>query len=319
MNAYAYPNITEGTLRETLPYLTFICPFSYNSSATGQLSPLADGRMLSAAREFGVEPLMTVTNLIESEGFSSDIAHAILTDSVVQDSFLENTVSILKEKRYYGVNFNLEYVYPYDRESYNQFLRRASERLHSMGYYVSTAIAPKSADAPESALSAAHDYEAHGRYADRVVIMTYEWGYLYSSPQAVSPVDRIRPVLEYAVSKIPPGKILMGMSNYGYDWRLPWRQGEAARIISNAAAANLAVSVGAEISFDRAAQAPYFDYTDASGQRHQVWFEDARSVRARLKLVGEYALAGISWWTVNQLYRPWFELLQSSYSVERLG
>ena len=134
----------------------------------------------------------------------------------------------------------------------------------------------------------------------------------------MSPVNRIRRVLEYAVTRIPAGKILMGFSNYGYSWKLPWRQGDAAKVISNSAAMNLAVSVGAELKFDQTAQAPFFTYTDSTGQRHVIWFEDARSVYARLQLVTEFGLAGISYWTINQLFRPGLLLLQSMYSVEKL-
>ena len=147
---------------------------------------------------------------------------------------------------------------------------------------------------------------------------SYEWGYTYGSPQAISPVNRIRRVLDYAVTVMPVGKILMGFSNYAYDWLLPWRQGQAARILSNAAAVELAISRGAEIRYDYTAQAPWFNYTDAAGRTHVVWFEDARSVVARLQLVGEYSLAGISIWTADKVYRPGLYALQSMYSVEKL-
>ena len=148
--------------------------------------------------------------------------------------------------------------------------------------------------------------------------MTYEWGYTYGSPQAISPVNKIRDVLDYAVTAIPPGKILMGVSNYAYDWVLPWQQGRPARILSNAAAVNLAVSRNAEVKFDYTAQAPWFNYMDAAGVSHVVWFEDARSFRARLQLVEEYGLAGIGVWTADQLYRPGLYVLQSMYSVVKL-
>ena len=110
----------------------------------------------------------------------------------------------------------------------------------------------------------------------------------------------------------------MGFSNYGYNWNLPWKQGDAARVISNAAALNLAISTGADVKFDQNAQAPFFTYTDSALQRHVVWFEDVRSVYARLQLVKEFGLAGISYWTVNQLFRPGLLLLQSMYSVEKI-
>ena len=318
VNGYAYPNIARNVLDETLPYLSTLCPFSHHMTVTGELIPIPDSAMVEAARANAVAPLLTVTNLGESGGFSGEIAHAVFTDRQVQDRFFENLFSALHQKPYYGVNFNIEYVFPYDRDSYSQFLRRASEALHAQGYFLSTAIAPKESATQEGILYSAHDYEAHGRWADRVIIMTYEWGYTYSAPQAVSPVNRVRRVLEYAVTQIPAGKILMGFSNYGYSWKLPWRQGDAARVIANAAAMNLAVSVGAEMKFDQTAQAPFFSYTDSAGQRHAVWFEDVRSVQARLQLVKEFGLAGISFWTINQLFRPALLLLQSMYSVEKL-
>ena len=318
VNAYAYPNISAAALGAVLPYLSFLCPLSYSMTADGALRPLDDARLISAAYSAACAPLMTVTNLSEAEGFSSDIAHAVFNDEAVQNRVFQNILSTLREKKYYGINFNIEYVYPFDREGYNAFLRRAEELFHPLGYYLSSAIAPKTADEQGGLLYTAHDYAAHGRYMDRVVIMTYEWGYTYGAPQAVSPVDKMRAVLDYAVTRIPSGKILMGFSNYGYNWRLPWRQGEAAAIIGNAAAIDLAASVGVEIQFDAASAAPYFYYTDAAGQRHVVWFEDVRSVRARLGLVGEYGLAGISIWTIDKLYRPMFEVLGSLYSVEKI-
>ena len=36
------------------------------------------------------------------------------------------------------------------------------------------------------------------------------------------------------------------------------------------------------------------------------------------ELVNEYGLAGISYWTVNQLYRPGLEVLTGTYSVEKI-
>ena len=318
VNGYAYPNISDAVLNEALPYMTFLCPFSWQMDASGGITPIDDKRMISRAYETATAPMLTLTNISPSGGFSSDIAHAIFTDEAVQATLIENILAALRSRGYYGVNLNIEYVYPFDREGYNAFLRRLSETLHPKGYYLSSAIAPKTSDEQYGLLYTAHDYEAHGNYCDRVIIMTYEWGYTYSAPQAVSPVNRIRSVLDYAVTKIPSGKILLGFSNYGYNWTLPWQQGKAAAVISNTAAANLAAANFAQIRFDEKAQAPFFNYTDPSGVRHEVWFEDARSVRARLALVSEYGLAGISYWTINYANRAGFAVLESMYGTQKI-
>ncbi|MDD5902906.1 MAG: glycosyl hydrolase family 18 protein [Oscillospiraceae bacterium] len=318
VNGYAYPNISDAVLNEALPYMTFLCPFSWQMDASGGITPIDDKRIISRAYETATAPMLTLTNISPSGGFSSDIAHAIFTDETVQATLIENILSALRSRGYYGVNLNIEYVYPFDREGYNAFLRRLSETLHPKGYYLSSAIAPKTSDEQYGLLYTAHDYEAHGKYCDRVIIMTYEWGYTYSAPQAVSPVNRIRSVLDYAVTKIPSGKILLGFSNYGYNWTLPWQQGKAATVISNTAAVNLAAANFAQIKFDEKAQAPFFNYTDPSGVRHEVWFEDARSVRARLALVPEYGLAGISYWTINYANRAGFAVLESMYGTQKI-
>ena len=318
VNAYVYPNVRGDTLTETLPYLTTLCPFSYSATMEGGLRPIADERLIESAYREDTAPLLTVTNLGESGGFSSEIGHAVLTDEAVQERLMGEIVDLIRGKDYYGLNINFEYLYPFDRDAYSAFVRTAAQRLHPLGCPVSTAIAPKESAGQEGLLYTAHDYEAHGRFADRVIIMTYEWGHLYGAPQAVSPVDRMRRVLDYAVTAIPAGKILMGFSNYAYDWTLPWKQGTAARLLSNEAALNLAISRGAPIRFDAGAQAPWFNYTDAEGRTHVVWFEDARSARARLRLVEEYGLAGISIWTADDLNRPMLAVLESMYSVEKI-
>ena len=48
-----------------------------------------------------------------------------------------------------------------------------------------------------------------------------------------------------------------------------------------------------------------------------VWYEDARSVRARLALVPEYGLGGISIWNINRLYRVLTEYLKNEYMTDK--
>ena len=110
----------------------------------------------------------------------------------------------------------------------------------------------------------------------------------------------------------------MGVPNYGYNWTLPFVQGTAARPVTNISAVTLSGSVGADIRFDTTALSPFFNYTDASGSRHEVWFEDARSLRAKYRLVSEYGLAGISFWNLNSLFRTNFSVLESMFNVEKV-
>lgn len=148
--------------------------------------------------------------------------------------------------------------------------------------------------------------------------MTYEWGYTYGPPLAVSPINEIRRVLDYAVTEIPPEKLLMSLPNYAYDWTLPYTRGTPAQSIGLNAAIELAQKYNAEIIFDEVSQTPYFNYTAADGAPHIVWFDDPRSIAAKLQLVNEYGLAGVSWWTVNRCYIPAWLIMQDMFEIEKI-
>ena len=75
----------------------------------------------------------------------------------------------------------------------------------------------------------------------------------------------------------------MGIPNYGYDWTLPFIEGETvAENLSIPEARARATLVGAAIQYDETAQSPYYEYVDEQGRQHIVWFEYARSMWAKL-------------------------------------
>ena len=145
---------------------------------------------------------------------------------------------------------------------------------------------------------------------------SYEWGYTYGPPMAVAPLPNVRMVLDYAVTEIPPSKIFLGVPNYGYDWPLPFVQGTTrARSISNQEAVRLAIQYGADIQYDENAQSPFFHYTDENGTVHEVWFEDARSMRAKLALVAEYGFQGAGFWNLMRPSSQTWMTLSSLYDI----
>lgn len=317
VNGYAFPNIRDDALNNALPNLTFLSIFSYQVREDGSVVPINDQGLINTAWNNNVKPFMVITNIGESGGFNSDLASTILYDENIKNTLINNVIQILNEKNYAGLDIDFEYVYPSDREAYNNFLRVVADRIKPLGYILTTAVAPKISANQPGLLYEAHDYPVHGEVADHVIIMTYEWGYTYGPPMAVAPINEVERVLKYAVSVIPSRKILMGMPNYGYDWTLPYRRGSRANAISNLQAVNLAINNGATIQYDEKAQAPFFYYTGENGARHVVWFDDARSLTARLKLVEKYNLGGVSYWTINRLFRTNWYTLRALYDVNR--
>lgn len=320
VNGYLTRIGAEGAeiIREVGNHLTYLSIFSYGIQEDGGLSNMNDAALLQAARNERIAPLMTITNF-RGRRFSPELAHTVLESPQIQNTLIDNIVARLREKGFAGLNIDFEYVFPEDRENYNSFLRRVVDRLKPLGYLVSTALAPKESADQAGLLYEAHDYPVHGQLADFVVLMTYEWGYAAGPPWAIAPVNKVRDILDYAVTAIPRNKIMMGMPTYGRDWRLPFVQGETiATSISPPAAVARAAQYGVSISFHNLYQSPYYYYTDGQGVQHVVWFEDARSAQAKYNLVKEYNIRGVSYWELSSPYPQNWSVLKENFQVKKL-
>jgi spore germination protein len=316
INAYITQTGSEGVgeVRGLGNYFTYLSPFTYSITKEGTLTSLNDEGLIAAAYYTNVDPLLVLTNYSGSM-FDSDLAAGLLRNETLQNKLISNLTNTMKTKGYKGVNFDFEYVYPEDRENYNQFLRKVTSELKPKGYSVSTALAPKINGDQKGLLYEAHDYKAHGEIVDFVVIMTYEWGWAGGRPWAIAPVNEVKKVIDYAVTVIPRSKIIMGVPLYGRDWKLPWEEGTFAKTVSPVAAVDLAGKYGVRIQYNNEYQAPFFKYWDESGQQHEVWFEDARSILAKHMLLDDYKLRGMSYWVLGNAFPQNWVLQHARYRV----
>lgn len=318
VNGYVYDFVDEETLRRTLPYLTYVTIFGYGITAEGGLISADDVRVLAVAEEYGVAPLLLLTALDEEGGFSSETVSQLLNSPEAREALYAALVQTVQEKNYAGVDVDFEFIPPEDREAYVSFVAELEQRLQPLEKVVFVALAPKTSDDQAGLLYEAHDYAGLGAAADGVLLMTYEWGYAYSDPMAVAPINRVEEVVRYGLSRIPAYKLFMGIPNYAYDWPVPRGEGERARTITSNEALALARRYGAQIQYDEVAQTPFFTYTDDSGGAHEVWFEDARSLDAKLRLVGGESLFGIGVWNAMNVYMPLWTLTEELFDIRKL-
>jgi len=319
VNAYIYQlkELAASIVREDGEHLTYLSPFAYRIKENGSLEQIDDTAAINTALAEKAVPMMAITNFTSTE-LGNNLAHIILASNKIQETLLTNIIKTMEVKGYKGVNIDFENVLPADRKLYNQFLKLAVDRLHPRGFFVSSALAPKTNAAQVGNLYEAHDYEAHGRIADFVVLMTYEWGYRMGPPQAISPINEIKRVLDYAVSVIPREKIYFGFQIYARDWVIPHVQGEEAETFSNQEAIQRAVNNNAVIMYDIKAQSPFYRYVDKRGIMHEVWFEDARSTQAKFDMVKNYKLKGISYWALGYPFPQNWALLEDNFTIKKL-
>ncbi|WP_432352430.1 glycosyl hydrolase family 18 protein [Sporosarcina sp. A2] len=310
--------VSQVMIQETkkrVDALTYLAMFSYEVKRDGTLKAPTTANLTTIATEAGALNAMVVSNL-ENFGFSAELAHDIFVSTGVQDLLFKAILDVAQQKGYRDIHFDFELLFPDDRDLYNAFLRRARDKFHPAGLTLSTALAPKVSDV-KTGIYGAHDYRAHGEIVDFVALMTYEWGYTYSEPQAVSPLPQVEKVVQYAVQEIPRSKIFLGQNLYGYNWQKPFptQGGPPAKALSPKQATELAIRENVAISYDPISQAPHFSYFDEKRIQHEVWFEDARSIQAKFDLLKKYGLRGIMYWKLGLAFPQNWLLLEDNFTI----
>lgn len=318
LNGYAYANVDVEILKKSLPYLTYLSIFSYEIRADGTIKKIDDTKLIQLAYEYRVAPLLVITNIDANGGFSSGIASSILNSEQFSNKLIQDLFDIVVKKGYYGIDVDFEYIYEADKVAYVNFLAKLKNLFSTKNLIVTSAVAPKLSSTQSGTLYSGHDYKTIGSAIDLVTLMTYEWGNTYSDPMPVAPINQVGKVIDYGITEIPRNKILMGVPNYGYAFYFPTNKNQPASTISNSFALERAINVGATIFFDELTKTPYYSYYEPSGQKRVVFFEDARSLEAKINLVINKNIEGISLWTIMRYFQPIYTLLTQMVNIKKV-
>ena len=143
---YAYPWANERTLRGILPYADTLVPFTYGFTEAGELVGPDDEGLLALAKEFGAKTLLHLSTLTEQGSFSAQRAGALIGDDAARGALIQDTVRVMREKGFAGVDVDFEYLGRALAASYAAFLRELREAVHAAGGYLMAALAPKTSD-----------------------------------------------------------------------------------------------------------------------------------------------------------------------------
>lgn len=289
---------------------TYYSVGTYSFTPDGALLESMPSQNSSEVKNASVLPIITLANT-DRGGFDPELSHSILSSPDRSGALLSAAAMQAERLGCMGINLFFQYLFPFDIRDYCTFISLASQMLHGRGMYlfVSTKTAEESPDfAP--VMSAA------GEAADRVIILPPRQISEFSPPGVPLPIGFLRRNIDSALGQIPGGRLLMGLPVRGYNWGLPKTRDTGAASVSPLCAANMAVSLGAGISYDAMTECPSFSYTDILGQKHTVFFENNRSLKQKLLLPSDFGLAGAAVW--GSVDDSVFTLISRLYDVEKL-
>lgn len=253
--------------------------------------------VIKEAQAKGVKVLALIHNLLYgSTAKSKQLAHEMVATKQGRTNFLHDLQKLLEEYGFDGINMDVEHFPLEDRDKFSSLMKEIYTTLKPKGYTITISVPAKTGDDRSNSWSAPFDYGALGKYADLVLLMTYdEHGYV-SGPGPIASIEWDKAVLNYATTKIPAKKILLGIPAYGFDWTAG---GRYPKYLSYQLAMEIARQQQKAVQWDNAAKVPYFTYWDENNRRHEVWFENASSLSHKLELVEQYGIAGIGIWRIG--------------------
>ncbi len=264
----------------------------------GDVSPALAG--LARKKQLPVMPLLV------NPGFKRAVASTMLRSPKLQ----ERTASFLAYRasrdNYVGWQLDLENIDPADRARFTAFVRRVAAKLHRDGRLLSIAVTPRFSDHyPDTRdaefrtgeWGAPFDFRALGRIVDFIVLMTYDHYGSRTAPGPVAGYEWIRAALDYAASRVPRHKLLVGIPLYGREW-VETPHGMISRSMDFETLRPLLKRPGIEIWWHDRWRTPWIQYRDEP-DTHTVWFDDGRSYREKLDLVREYRLRGFAAWRLG--------------------
>lgn len=134
---------------------------------------------------------------------------------------------------------------------------------------------------------------AFGKAADRVILMAYDQHWAQGQPGPIAAQDWFVQQVEKARRIVAPGKLIVAIGNYAYDWH-----GKSADGLSVEEAWLEAHDNEAPVSFDRESGNPAFAYTDSDGE-HTVWMLDAATAWNEMQALKRMGVGDIALWRLG--------------------
>ncbi|ARU63522.1 hypothetical protein CBW65_22830 [Tumebacillus avium] len=281
------------------------------SDGSLRMPPLLSRRLLAETRRAKAETLLLITLA------DGDVAERLLSHLPSRRAFFSELRSALQEHGFRGLHLEMPPMSPKLRPLFNGFVRELGLRVRRSGCMLYLGVPAHAADDPEHPRSGVYDVQYLSQHVDRLVWNAdEEFGRLEGPPMALAPLHLIRRTLHHALTLVPRRKLLLGLPFFGYDWATPFQPEQLPTLILHGHC-DEEVLMPKQIHWDDRAMAPMFTYRNEDGETREVWYEDARSVAAKLNLVSELGLAGISCLVHGSTLESNWGLLRDAFHISK--
>ncbi|SDW69848.1 poly-beta-1,6 N-acetyl-D-glucosamine synthase [Hydrobacter penzbergensis] len=247
-----------------------------------------DRNALGIMKAAGIKIMPLLTNNFQKT-WHGDVVHRIINDPVKKSKLINDIIRVCKIYDLSGVNIDFEALIEAKNEVLTAFQKELYEKMHAAGLMVSQDVSPFNEDYDQAALA---------NYNDYLFLMAYDEHSADSRPGPISSQRWVEKALDQVTKKIPPGKVVLCMAAFGYDWVNGGGSGSTTTLAYRDAITVARESEG-QIRFDNDTYNLSYLYYDEINDLHEVHFTDAATNFNTLRFATEYQLAGTALWRLG--------------------
>jgi hypothetical protein len=244
----------------------------------------AGDRVVLAVDDFGQSSLDELTSL--------PTAPATLGSALVQ---------AIEAKDLDGVNLDFEGEGSADQVGLTNLVRQVSAMVHDANPHYQVTMDTYASSAADA--SGFYNLPALASSVDGFFVMAYQLNLAASPSGTASSMTRAMyanqtSAQQYAAA-VAPGKVILGLPFYGYDWPTTNGTLEAAPMgAPSIITSGQAMTSGHALYWDSVTDTAWSSY-QVNGQWYESFFEDPNSLYRAAQLAQSYKLAGVGIWTLG--------------------
>ena len=144
------------------------------------------------------------------------------------------------------------------------------------------------------------NYKEIGEIADSVRIMAYDYTSSNDkTPGPIAPLNWVNNVVNYALKSVPPEKLWLGISTYGYEWiKHPdntvsvgsYQWGQIKEIIQDPTV---------ETNYDNSSGEMIATYNCLTSSHCVMYYTTPNHIKKRINIAKKYCLQGVFFWDID--------------------
>lgn len=302
------PYIYQNNVEEAQGVLNTLSPSSFDANIDGTVSINGlTAEFVSYLHSQGIAIMPFLSN-----HWDRAAGNAVLNNI---GEVTDTLVKAIKDYELDGINVDIENVNETYRDKYTTFVRTLREKLPDSIVTVAVAANPNNWTA---GWHGSYDYAALAKYSDYLMIMAYDESYYGGPPGPVSSANFVERSIEYALSRVPADKLVLGVPLFGRYWKEGVSVGGNGITMSDTETI-ISLYPDAQVTYDETVQSVKMVVTLTSDFKmwgggtltpgtYTIWYEDLQSLEYKMSLINAYELKGLGSWALGQEGRGFWAL-----------